>query len=572
MSDGDLPFGRRLVWAGVGAAVFVSGALLAIATRAGGQPVGAVPRILYASDWSGSGQIYSVDPSGRGRGQLTFGRAPLCPTAAPCGFDHPVPSPDGRWVLFWDGGVQESKSNVYVARADGSHRRVIGRLNSRFVGDAVWSPDSRSISYTRVDGIHVLGVDGSDDRRVSTNGDDSDPAWSPDGKSFAFVRNSGSASDAHRQIVVVRAGRRQLVGRSTTGALRFQWSPTGAQIAYELDTSVFVVRPDGRLNRRISESAVNFAWSADGRSLAFSGRLGLEVADVAKGSIAVVGFYGGRVNAWSPRGHLLAFDGFDGGLRVRDAAGRVRRVSRETPAVLAWSPDSTMLAYVTATSSDLKVVTLSGKARTVVSAAGDEGGWISGLVWTQPPGGLRYRPPEPRLLATVTSDGIETRWPVERLAADGLNVAYVACGHTFVWTPDSKLVVQSEPNASLSPNCPSASYYTSYRVYGLALAGSRLVVANVQGSNGRSWWMGEGGIRPGTPVSELGHDRSTNGGPYYGTLLGDPTGSGNVLVFGAWMEAFSAGPGSPIATTSEEIRRAAPGGCPCTTIAPRQGR
>jgi hypothetical protein len=39
MSDSDTLFGRKLVWAGVGAAVFVSGAFLAIATRAGGGPI-----------------------------------------------------------------------------------------------------------------------------------------------------------------------------------------------------------------------------------------------------------------------------------------------------------------------------------------------------------------------------------------------------------------------------------------------------------------------------------------------------------------------------------------------------
>jgi hypothetical protein len=68
----------------------------------GQQPVGA-PRILYSSDWSGTNEIYSVDPSGRlPTGQLTFGLAPACGTGAPCGFSDPQPSPDGRHILYSD--------------------------------------------------------------------------------------------------------------------------------------------------------------------------------------------------------------------------------------------------------------------------------------------------------------------------------------------------------------------------------------------------------------------------------------------------------------------------------------
>jgi hypothetical protein len=569
VSNSESFIGRRLLPRAVSAAALLGVCLFALVATAGGQTAGRAPRILYASDWSGSGQVYSIDPSGGRRGQLTFGPAPGCPADAPCGFGRPIPSPDGRWLLFWEAGIQVATTNLYLTRADGSHRRAVGRLNNRFEDDAVWSPDSLSIAYTRADGIHIVGVDGSD-RRVSTNRTDISPAWSPDGRSFAFVRSGVASVNPHPQVVVIHAGRRRTLATAAKGDLWFRWSPSGALIAYGTDAGLFVVRPDGSRRRRLLTGPTgSAAWSADGHSLASAIPTALTVIDVVRGSVAIDRSSTGYALAWSPKGHLLAFNASDG-IRVRNAAGRTRLVNHDTPAAIAWSPDATMLAYLTQLG-DLKIVTLSGRSRTLVAAAGDQGGGIAGVAWTLPPAGTHYRPPEPRTLATVTSDGIETRWPVERLAADGPTVAYVACGHTFAWTPASGRVVQAEPTTSLSPNCRSESYYTSYRIYALGLAGSRLAVAGVEGGNGRSWWMGEGGIQPGTLLTELGKGFSTNGGAYSGTLVGEPAGSGDLLVFGAWTEAYSAGPYSPIVTTSEGILRADPGGCPCQTIASSPG-
>src|SRR5262245_21173465 len=65
-------------------------------------PALGTPRILYTSGWSGSKEIYSVDPARRAPiGQITFGREPGCrDLVLPCGFGRPFPSPDGRHVAF----------------------------------------------------------------------------------------------------------------------------------------------------------------------------------------------------------------------------------------------------------------------------------------------------------------------------------------------------------------------------------------------------------------------------------------------------------------------------------------
>ena len=75
------------------ALVFTSGA----GARTDSQALPSMLRILYASDWTGTMEIFAADPSGRTVGQLTFARpAGTCFAPAACGYTRPQPSPDGR--------------------------------------------------------------------------------------------------------------------------------------------------------------------------------------------------------------------------------------------------------------------------------------------------------------------------------------------------------------------------------------------------------------------------------------------------------------------------------------------
>lgn len=77
----------------LGALLFISGA--GAQTTAQTLPSGL--RILYASDWAGTMEIFAADPSGRVVGRLTFARPEgVCSSPAACGYVRPQPSPDGR--------------------------------------------------------------------------------------------------------------------------------------------------------------------------------------------------------------------------------------------------------------------------------------------------------------------------------------------------------------------------------------------------------------------------------------------------------------------------------------------
>jgi Tol biopolymer transport system component len=137
-------------------------------------------RLVYSSDWSGSGQIYALDPSrGGAPAQLTFGLPVGCePLVRFCGYGNATPSPDGRWIAYTEASYGCGRRvSLFVAKADGSGRRTL------YTGGAcsvpyVWSPDSTRLAYVVHETIAVVRLDGSIIRRISGR----DPEWSADGR------------------------------------------------------------------------------------------------------------------------------------------------------------------------------------------------------------------------------------------------------------------------------------------------------------------------------------------------------------------------------------------------------
>src|SRR5437016_11324604 len=85
-------------------------------------------RILFASSRTGVSQLYSVEPSGTGLAQLTFGAG---------GWQQRQPSPDGRYVAAL------RRSELWVMRADGSDARLLAS-NVDYVG---WNPNFSDLSW-----------------------------------------------------------------------------------------------------------------------------------------------------------------------------------------------------------------------------------------------------------------------------------------------------------------------------------------------------------------------------------------------------------------------------------------
>jgi Tol biopolymer transport system component len=214
---------------------------------------------------------------------------------------HPAWSPDGRKFAFVRGGSgYDSEAEIYVINTDGSNEH---RLTQNTASDTVpaWSPDGRKIAFnSERDGnteIYVMNADGSDPRNLTrTATDDGFPltgelvsphssVWSPDGRTIAFMRGFEDFTlgivDGTQGIYLMNAdgNNQRLLTHAAAGD--FAWSPNGRQIAFGgglRGGPLYIVNADGSGRRTLVRTRtgsrlwapVSLAWSPDGRKIAFT--------------------------------------------------------------------------------------------------------------------------------------------------------------------------------------------------------------------------------------------------------------------------------------------------------------
>jgi Tol biopolymer transport system component len=241
-------------------------------TEPTGQPVSravANGRIAFVSSVVGSSDIYTMNPDGSDRKQLTFSQE----------FEgQPVWSSDGTKIAFTRSSGPLSE--IFVMNADGSDQR---RLTSGDDNSPTWSPDGIKIAFWRRDapnttrgGIFVMNADGSDQRAVASSFDG--PAWSPDGLKLAF--GSGGiylikVDGSNRTQITQPADLDWDVDNAPA------WSPDGSKITFTRGTECFfggcesaqlwVVNADGSNPTKLTDIwAFTSAWSPDGTKIIFS--------------------------------------------------------------------------------------------------------------------------------------------------------------------------------------------------------------------------------------------------------------------------------------------------------------
>jgi len=252
--------------------------------------------------------IFTMNPDGSHVSQITH---------PPKGWKDDVPtwSPDGKRVAFYrQRAFDESMSRIMVLNLDTGDVREVTHCgpdhgyprgdpasSGKCVGDAdpAFSPDGHSIAFRRllgpdrncclIDGIWIIGLDGSDPHQV-TNVDPKLPekfsdyglAFSPNGKMLVFDRlreaderhaifvqpidSSGSPQDAHR-ITPWKMNCQDHPEFSPDGKLiLFRCLPKGE----EGPTNLYWVHPDGTSLHQITHAPAHKQYLGSSFSPSFS--------------------------------------------------------------------------------------------------------------------------------------------------------------------------------------------------------------------------------------------------------------------------------------------------------------
>jgi WD40-like Beta Propeller Repeat len=203
-------------------------------------------RIAYESSLGGRYHVWVMNSDGSGQTQLTSS-----------GDDEdPAWSADGTQIAF--GSTRTGNWTLWVMNADGTGQRQVSTV---FGDDPAWSPDGRRLAYLGLEGIGVVGVDGSDPHVVSLPGAPaSAPSWSPDGTQIVFSRNNAAGYPG--ELFVANAdgsGEHQLTGDGYLNA-RPSWSPDGTQVVFQRSASpssgwgLWAIGVDGAGLRQVTSS------------------------------------------------------------------------------------------------------------------------------------------------------------------------------------------------------------------------------------------------------------------------------------------------------------------------------
>lgn len=192
---------------------------------------GQIEKIIFASDRSGSFQLWLMDADGNHQNQLTDIQDGAC---------QPAWSPDGTKVVFI-------------------------------------SPCKSSQDIYKNSGLFVINADGSGRKLLATApGGDFEPAWSPDGTQILFTSLRGGKPQLY--LYQLDNNVVTMLSKPSTHDRQGVWSPTGEEIAFESTrlgpSQIWIM--DLATEKTVEFSKIDGAkdympdWSPDGQTIVFS--------------------------------------------------------------------------------------------------------------------------------------------------------------------------------------------------------------------------------------------------------------------------------------------------------------
>jgi dipeptidyl aminopeptidase/acylaminoacyl peptidase len=211
----------------------------------------------------------------------------------------PVPSPDGRWVIYpvTEPAYEEKEvsSDLWMVQPDATAAPRIVTSSKSAENDVTWSPDSRHIAFAAkregddVSQIYILDLAGGEAQRVtSVSTGARSPLFSPGGKAILFtsvVYPGAVDDDANRKIAKERKEQKYKVRTYESFPIRswdrwlddmqvhilMQRLEPGAK-PHDLLASTQLVKQPGFAGRTTegSRDDLDATWSPDGTAIVFA--------------------------------------------------------------------------------------------------------------------------------------------------------------------------------------------------------------------------------------------------------------------------------------------------------------
>lgn len=169
-------------------------------------------------------------------------------------------SPDGTLLSYTRQPTGDwRRSSIWLVGLDGTGRRRLAR--GQF---ARWSPDGARLVLDAPTGtsdgdLFLVDRTGARRTRLTSTPELEQPAgWSPDGRSIVFTRYDRDGRGANVFVIDVASGRERRLTRGTVQNVAAAWAPNGREILFTSDRDgheqVYVIRADGTRQLNLSRS------------------------------------------------------------------------------------------------------------------------------------------------------------------------------------------------------------------------------------------------------------------------------------------------------------------------------